>query len=62
MITVHTGISGRAGATEFTGITEFDGVSDRSTSGGVGAGVDNLLLEDGSNFLLEDGTSVILLE
>lgn len=29
---------------------------------GPGAGVDNLLLEDGSNILLEDGTSVLLLE
>lgn len=26
------------------------------TDGGIGAGVDNLLLEDGGNLLLEDGT------
>jgi len=30
--------------------------------GGVGSGVDNLLLETDDNFLLEDGSSVILLE
>jgi len=30
-------------------------------AGGPGAGVDNLLLGDGTNFLLGDGTSVILL-
>ncbi len=29
---------------------------------GLGAGVDNLLLESGDNLLLEDGASVLLLE
>lgn len=38
------------------------GLSGRLPGGGSGAGVDNLLLEDGSNLLLEDGTSVLLLE
>ena len=31
-------------------------------SSGPGSGVDNLLLEDGSNLLQEDGTSVVVLE
>lgn len=33
-----------------------------SAPGGVGVGVDNLLLESGDNLLLEDGASVLLLE